>query len=122
MRRLGWTLIAGLTAACAGSTAAPAPDLSGTWMGRLAGGDQFILRISDVAQQIDGTGRIRADTADAGLPLTVVGSHRQPDFALTLISPGFRAAGFSGTVTATELRGTLNGSGFQHDSLVLTRP
>jgi hypothetical protein len=53
--------------------------------------------------------------------LTVTGTYLPPALSLTLQTPGFEDTNLSATVEKDRMRGTLNGSGFQNESVTLAR-
>ena len=120
MTRLVAALLALLcVAACKDSTAPAPPDLTGTWSGSV-NSLTFTVALSDVDQQLSGTGTI-AGPADT-LTVHVAGSHRHPNFAMSFSLTGFEPAAYAGIVrSASRMEGLITGSGFVADSLILTR-
>jgi hypothetical protein len=85
----------------------------------------WVLDLTQDGAAIRGTGELSA-AADT-VPLEVFGEWRPaqatpPEVGLVFQSPGYADVAFSGRfATADTLRGTLTGSGFSGDSLVLVR-
>jgi len=107
--------------ACGGSPAAPKPvSLTGTWIGTSATGT-WNLTLSEAADHsISGSGTVQS--GGTSIAVTVTGTHADPAVSLTLASSGFADTNYSAHLTsATEMSGTLNGSGFSNEVLVLDR-
>jgi hypothetical protein len=125
MRAFAVLAIPMLLAACGRDAVAPgAFTTSGMWTAEHEP-YAWVLTLSQDGAAVRGSGELRtvADT----LPLEVFGEWRPaqatpPEVGLTFQSPGYADVAFGGRfATADTLRGTLTGSGFSNDSLVLVR-
>ncbi len=105
---------------CNDAPTAPRANLSGSWEG-------FVMRIGAIMEVTltDSDGAVTGDGHTTGylspVPLTVEGTFEAPNFSLTFTSEGFLPFVFEGTATPSRMTGKLNGSGFEHASLVLNK-
>ena len=118
------TLITASTLACSDSLG-PQSVVHGTWTGSASDSAATLtatLTLSESKGTISGSGNLSGPGGAAAI--TVTGTHTGANVSLTLAIAGFQPANFTGTVAADGLRmfGTLNGSGFQHFVITLTRP
>jgi hypothetical protein len=109
-------------AACGSDATAPEPDptVTGSWSGA---GNGFSLQLT-LNQQPDGSvagsGSITSPTGSIALTVSS-GTHAFPNLSLTLGATGLLDTNLTGTVTATMITATLNGSGFTDESITLTK-
>jgi hypothetical protein len=98
----------------------PDPTLTGSWLGSLSGKSVSVTLSEAADGSVTGDGSV---TNDAGgrIALTVVGSHAFPRVALILLGFGSEAIVYRGTVAESSITGTLNGSGFTDEALLLER-
>ena len=108
-------------AACGGdgpTTSSATYSATGSWSGSVPTRPGLVLGLT-LSQQnanVTGTGNVLVT------PVTVTGSVSSPSVVLVLNSPGYQPINFSGQFrTATEIRGTLNGSGFENEEATFKR-
>ncbi len=102
------------------STEARTPSASGTWTGVMTIGTMTLTLAEDAGGSITGAGNIQG--SGEGVSLTVTGTHVHPSITLTLRSSGFQDANYTGKfVTENTISGSLTGSGFNNETLTLTR-
>jgi hypothetical protein len=122
VNRLLLTLLLVAAAACSGSTDVKIPKVSGGWSGIIAGttNSANLTLVEDAAGSITGSGNLVSSVTSVAL--TVTGTHADPSISMILASTGFSSVNYQGKViSATLIRGTLQGSGFVGDSLILTK-
>jgi len=140
-----FALLVPLMAACGQGPTDPAGfSLEGTWRGGFPLELQLDLE-QDADNRVTGTGEVRAlqevvetapDPADPTRVITisvdtvvtdrvgfdVAGDWDHPDFRLRFRSEGFADAEYAGTFTDEDsVRGTLRGSGFESEAIVIAR-
>jgi hypothetical protein len=103
-------------AAC-GSSTSPAPALNGSWTGT-AQDVALSVTLTQSGTQVTGTGQL---VSGETFPVTVTGTFAAPGFALTLTPDQFVPVTYTGSISHDTLTGHLNGSGFDNQSLTLTR-
>jgi hypothetical protein len=69
---------------------------------------------------VDGTGTI-TNTPSGTRALTITGTFANPSFTATLRSGTTTPFNLAATVSGNQMNGTLNGSGFTGDAIILTR-
>ncbi|HET6765711.1 MAG TPA: hypothetical protein VFH27_18655 [Longimicrobiaceae bacterium] len=114
--------LAALLAACGNGTVdVPAgPDLDGTWVGATTTPVvTYRLKVQDDGGSLSGTGGAKGARDSVGVELDGEKSFRTVDFALK--STGFVDLTFHGTTNATadSIVGTVTGSGYSGQALVL---
>ena len=95
--------------------------VEGTWNGSFNSGTSAALQMTlqeNASGTVSGNGNLSATSAIA---FTVAGTYVDPNVSLTLSAPGFADLSLSAIVGQTEMRGTLNGSGFVNTAIVLSR-
>lgn len=123
MRRIArWTALACLTLCltiigCDKATE-PTPVITGSWSGS-GGGISMNLSLSQSAGSVTGNGSM--SSSGGAIALTTTGTFTNPNFSLTLKSPGYEDVNFSGTVSGNSMTGVMNGSGFNQVGMTLTR-
>ncbi|MBI4501901.1 MAG: hypothetical protein HY700_12175 [Gemmatimonadetes bacterium] len=100
-------------------------SISGVWSGRTADGVNFNLTLVETPQgAVSGAGRL-TNGITAPLPVNATGAHAHPSISLTLDFPrtNYSPINFQGIFNGSMnvIRGALNGSGFDGDSLNLSR-
>lgn len=101
--------------ACKSSTG-PTISISGSWAGT-ADGHNWAVTFADSAGVVVGGGLL-----DGSLTLNMSGSHSGSSLNLSVTAPGFSAATYAATVnSATQISGTLSGSGFNGTTLTLIK-
>jgi hypothetical protein len=110
---LGFLLVAG----CDKSTA-PEPVISGSWSGS-GGGMSVNLSLTQTGTSVAGNGSLSG--SGGAVSLTATGTFTNPNFSLTLKSPGYEDVNFSGTLNGNSMTGIMNGSGFNQVGMTLTR-
>jgi hypothetical protein len=117
MRRLLFSLVVALgMAACASSTS-PTPTLNGSWTGSDAN-TALSLTLTQTGTQVTGTGQL---VSGGTYPLTVTGTVAAPAFSLTMTPGQFAPVAYTGSLSHDTLKGRLNGSGIDDESITLTR-
>jgi hypothetical protein len=108
-----------LSTGCRDGAGPETPTMTGAWS-TLTVRRIVTLRTTESDGQVSGTGSI--STVSATIPISVKGTHAHPSIVLTAQSPGYNDFIFSGRfASADSIVGTLNGSGFQDDSISLRR-
>jgi len=113
-------------ASCGGGDSATEPTsdptVNGSWVGPVSGlGSSVTLLLSEAADgSVTGEGTITNDAGES-TPVTVVGSHAFPRVALLLVGFGSEVIVYNGTVAEGSITGTMSGSGFTDQALVLDR-
>lgn len=104
----------------AGPTGPAAFDVSGQWSGQ-SGSGQFTLTLNEDADgDITGGGSVSGPGGSASLDVS--GSHVGENVTLQMSSSGFADLNYSATLdNENRMTGTLNGSGFDGETLVLNR-
>ena len=98
------------------------PLAQGTWTGTVLGSTGLELDLKDSSGVISGSGAF-VGAGGARLPLLVGGVHAHPTVIFSLNSAGFAPATVSAVfVTPTVLSGTITGSSFTGDPLILSHP
>ena len=120
---LAITALALSTAACGRDSTAPdaPPSVSGSWSGSSAGITLNLTLQEGTDGAVSGSGNM--DTGLDNLALVVrQGTHVDPNLTLILGATGYQDMNFTATVTsATQMAGTLNGSGFSDFDLNLVK-
>jgi hypothetical protein len=100
----------------------PDPTVTGFWQGQLSGPySTASLELSEAASgEVSGDGTITTTAGDS-TDVTVVGSHAFPRIALLLVGLGSEVVVFNGAVSENSITGTLNGSGFTDEQLILAK-
>ena len=111
------------TAACGKDSTAPDPPplVSGSWSGSSAGITLNLTLQEGTDGAVSGSGNM--DSGYDNLALVVrQGTHVDPNLTLILGATGYEDMNFTATVTsATQMAGTLNGSGFSDFDLNLAK-
>jgi hypothetical protein len=108
-----------MLAACGDGGTEPNPNVTGTWGGQ-SGATTLTLTLIEASDgTVTGSGNV-ANPQNAALALRA-GTHVFPNLSLTLAPFGFTDVDLIGTVTATTIAATLNGSGFNNLAIELTR-
>lgn len=110
-------------------------SINGQWDGTVVGGDEVNLTLSQYKGRVSGTGSHVSPSTTISFDVT--GTYSMPNFYLDLTPQGSQSVHFTGTVseekvwipastrgywsTRTKLSGTLDGSGYKSDSLMLYR-
>jgi hypothetical protein len=126
MHRLFLTIGTVLVIACGGSeSTGPAHTLSGQWSGAISGtvGPQVLsLDLLNVGADIEGTGSlIPAPTSSGTLSFAVSGSFTTPNMTVSLTSGTLQPITLSATYDGRQLNGAVFGSGFNGQTVVLTK-
>ena len=109
--------------ACKDNSTGPAapPTVSGSWSGTSQGLTLNLTLSEGVGGAVSGSGNI----AGGGLNLALVvrqGTHVDPNLTLILGATGYEDMNFAARLSsATQMTGTLNGSGFDNYNLNLTK-
>ena len=110
---------------CGGESATepppPPPTVSGAWSGTSQGVTLNLTLVEGAGGAVSGSGNIVG--TDANMALTVrQGSHAYPDLSLVLGATGYQDMNFAARLgSATQMTGTLNGSGFDNFNLNLNK-
>jgi hypothetical protein len=96
----------------------PTPVITGTWSGS-GGGISAMMTLTQSGSAVTGNGSMSGSGGAAAL--TISGSFTNPNFSLTVSSPGFENFNFSGTLSGNSMTGVLNGSGFNQAGMTMTR-
>jgi|TARA_B100000809_G_scaffold92838_2_gene91500 hypothetical protein len=109
-----------MLAACGDGGTAPNPTVTGTWGGNSGRTTLTLTLIEAVDGTVTGSGNL---AQDQNVALAVrVGTHAFPNLSLTLAPFGSYDLDLTGTVmSTTTIAATLNGSGFNNESIQLTR-
>lgn len=110
-------------AACKDSGTAPEPDptVSGSWSGTSQGLTMNLTLSEGVGGAVSGSGNIVGDADNLAL-IVRQGTHVYPNLTLILGATGFQDLNFTARLSsATQMTGTLNGSGFDNFNLNLTK-
>lgn len=95
------------------------PSVTGHWSG-VQSGISLDVDLVEVDDSVTGTGNLVASTIFS--PVTVTGTHVQPNVTLTLSMPSYAPTVYTATLSsANAMVGTLTGSGFYRYPLSLTR-
>lgn len=115
-----WILVCAvaLLAAC-GSSTEPKPTVAGRWTG-VIGGQMLDVTLVENSGVVNGTGTI-TNTPTGTRALTITGTFANPAFTATMTSGTIQPINLSATVSGNQMNGTLNGSGFTGDAIILTR-
>jgi hypothetical protein len=108
--------------ACGGDSGPSAPNVEGSWTGTVTGttgSGTLTFSATETDGTVTGNGTLSASAGS--LPLTVSGTFAAPTASLVLHAEGFEDVNLTGTVSESELTGTLNGSGFQNTAITLQR-
>ena len=111
-------------AACGGDSTSPHASATGTWNGTMTSSDVAGTTLRLVLVENGGTVTGSGSFGGANVPVqvTVTGTFASPQLALTLDEGGLHPpAALTGTVNGNTLTGEVNGSGFLHDPITLTR-
>lgn len=105
---------------CSDSPTGPAEvNIEGTWTGSVDVGT-FTLTIAQDGSDLSGSGNVSNEGGSIALNFT--GTRSGTSISLNITSSGFQDLDYSGTIqSSTRITGTLHGSGFQGESLTLTR-
>jgi len=96
-----------------GSWSGPVKDNSGTAIATMT------LTLTETTGTVAGSGNLSGNgVAEA---VTVTGTYAEPHLSLALSAQGFSDINLTATVAATQMTGTLNGSGFVSSAITLTR-
>jgi hypothetical protein len=89
----------------------PVPVISGSWSGS-GGGVNVALSLTQSSQSVSGNGSMSGPSGAAALSVT--GSFTNPNFSLTVSSPGDVNFNSAGTLSENSMTGVVSGSGFNH--------
>jgi hypothetical protein len=110
-------------AGCGGDSTAPSNEvLTGTWSGTVQASQTTVtltMTITETNGAVTGTGQFNG--GGAGLPVTVSGTFTSPNADLAITAEGFAASTVKGTVSGTQMKATLNGSGFVNQPITMQR-
>ena len=98
------------------------PGLNGQWVGNLSGIAVAMTMSEDTTGRglISGNGTLIGTSTNLAVGLG--GTHRHPNVVITMGAPGFSPATYTAAFTGPrELTGTVAGSGFTGQALVMTR-
>jgi hypothetical protein len=101
------------------------PSVTGTWRATVTGSSgtssniTVTLNHDTISNAITGSGSFSQGTASA--VLTVQGFYATPQVTLTMSAQGFQSMTATATHNASQIVGTLNGSGFSNAALVLSK-
>ncbi|MBV26081.1 MAG: hypothetical protein CME12_08190 [Gemmatimonadetes bacterium] len=109
-----------MLAACGDGGTEPNPTVTGTWGGNNGTITLTLTLIEAVDGTVTGSGNL---AQDQNVALAVrVGTHVFPNLSLTLAPFGSYDLDLTGTVmSTTTIAATLNGSGYNNESIQLTR-
>lgn len=114
-----------LLGACGGddNTGPARIEVEGTWVGHFAtsSGTQVTWSMTLIETNGAVTGSSTLVTAGESIAEQVTGNYVPPTVSLQFHSEGFSDSNLTGTVSQTQLSGTLNGSGFNNVAVTLTR-
>lgn len=120
MRRLILITLTALVAACGGdSSTAPKQTVAGTWMG-VTGLQTLTMTLVENGGVVSGTGTL-TNTPTGTRAMTVAGTHTGTSLTATLSSGTLQPVNLQATVSGNGMSGTLTGSGFAGDPIMLTR-
>ena len=105
---------------CGGDKAtAPAVNTSatGSWTGT-SSGSTLSMVLNDNSGTVTGSGTL---SASSSIALTITGNHAGANVSLTMSAPGYEPLNYAGTLNDRTIIGSLNGSGFTNQSLVVTK-
>lgn len=100
------------------SSSPSSPDVTGYWAGS-AGNVSLNLTLTQTGQSVTGNGVLVINSSQFGLAAS--GSMIGANLDLTLASPGYQSAGYSGTLSGKTLDGSLIASGFSGSTLDLAK-
>jgi hypothetical protein len=119
MKIIAPLLLVLLALGCSDSTEPVLPSMAGAWSGNIQG-SSLTFTATENGQVVSGNGHISSGTQSVAL--TVSGTHSHPNVALTVRITGYQDLAFSGTfVSASQVSGRLNGSGFNNEQFVISR-
>lgn len=128
MRRFTTILLACAVAfACGDSPTEPDPTVDGVWRGEgtIEGAGNFTLRLTMTegeTGQVSGTGALGIASQPEAIALTILGAaHSHPDLSVTLGATGYEDMTYNGVVTETQITGSLGGSGFTGQQVILVK-
>jgi len=110
-------------AACSESPVEPVPDpmVSGAWTGTSQGFTLNLTLSEGIGGAVAGSGNIAGGDLNTAL-IVRQGSHSYPHLTLVLGSQGYEDFNFAAQlVSATQMAGTINGSGFDDFNFNLTK-
>jgi hypothetical protein len=96
----------------------PVPVISGSWSGS-ASGVSVTLSLTQSGESVSGNGSMSGPSGAAALGVT--GTFSNPNFSLTVSSPGYEDFNFAGTLSGNSMTGVINGSGFNEVGMTMTR-
>lgn len=109
-------------AACKDQAPPPPPTVNGFWTGT-SGSMTLSLTLAQNSAAVTGSGQV--SVPGEAIALTVQsGTFVHPTLSATLAATGYEPMNYTGTMSqsnANQIVGRLNGSGFQNESVVLTR-
>jgi len=120
--RIRFGFFALLVLACAAGckdSSGPHSPIEGAWTGLVLGAPITFSLSVDASGGVSGSGNATVNGTQRHL--SVVGSFTAPSFSLTLTPTGIIPVNYAGVVDGSTLRGVLAGSGFNGDSLTMTR-
>ncbi len=97
-------------------------DISGTWSGSITSPSTMTVTvtITETNGSIHGSGNLAG--ASTSLACTVTGSRAGANVSMTIAVTGFYDMNYTGEITTeTRMVGSLTGSGFENQSLTLTK-
>jgi hypothetical protein len=112
-----FALAMAVAAGCSDSTGPDRTNVTGGWSGSTVG-----MSLSVGVTEEDGRFSGFGNFSDrfGSIPVTVHGGRNGKSIAMTLRADGYEAAAFTGTlVDSVTIRGALNRSGFENDSITL---
>lgn len=119
MRVLLRAAVAAFVVACGGSASAP-PRISpaGAWTS-VNGTSSLTMTLTENTGVVTGAGQFTQ--AGSSVALTISGTYAAPSISLVMTAQGFQPMNFSGSVSASQMTGSLNGSGFSNFTWIFAR-
>ncbi len=115
------------TACSSSETSGPNGRPSGKWTGSLVSGNFTVslnlVMVEDAGGKVTGNGFISSALSGVtnSTALAVTGTFVAPNLSANLTAPGFNTMNLTGAVKGDTFNAQLNGSGFNNETMVLTR-
>lgn len=122
MRRFGYMIVLLGLAACSGTTE-PRAAMSGAWSGAISGQEVVKLSLVESGGTVTGNGTL-TNSLGGVIAISVTGTFSNPAFSLNVASAGLAPFNFQGQYNPSvppQLVGTVSGSGFDGQQLVMNK-
>lgn len=111
-------ILAVALASCKEPTA-PTPTVNGSWSGTV-GAQRITVTMGQTGATVTGSGTMTG-TPRGTLAMSVTGTYAHPSLSITLSNAMVQPLNFTATQSAGTLRGSLQGSGFNGETLILVK-